>query len=159
MAGRVVAETAAAAALSVMALAVAARTAGRGTLQPLNATSHWRNGDGAAAETGASWRATGVGLLTHVAATGFWAVLFELWLRRGRRTPRRVVGVAAAMAGVSALVDYRATPRRFTPGWELVLSPPAMAGAYLAMSAGFALAAGPQRLSTARTDHGDPHDL
>lgn len=140
---RLLAETAAATALSVLALAATAKLARRGALQPLNATSHWLNGTEAAAEVGGAWRTTGVGLLTHTAATAFWAVLFELWVRRGRRTRRAVSGKAAAIAGLAALVDYRATPKRFTPGWEFVLSPAAMAVAYFAMGAGFALAAGP----------------
>ena len=113
----------------------------RGDLQPLNATSHWLNGEAVAQETRATWRTTGVGLLTHLAATGFWAILYELWLRRGRRTGADVAGKALAMAGVSALVDYRATPKRFTPGWEFVLTPGAMALAYVALGAGLAVGA------------------
>ena len=46
------------------------------------------------------------------------------------------------MAGVAALVDYRATPKRFTPGWEFVLTPGAMAVAYAALGAGLALGDG-----------------
>ena len=151
--GRLLAETAAATALSVLALAATAKLARRGALQPLNATSHWLNGTVAAAKVGGGWRTTGVGLLTHVAATGFWAVLFELWVRRGRRTRREIAGKAAAMAGVAALVDYRATPKRFTPGWEFVLSPAAMAVVYFAMGTGFALAAGPLRRPAAKVGH------
>ena len=33
--------------------------------------------------------------------------------------------------------DYTVTPRRFTPGWELVLSKRSMALVYGAMAAGF----------------------
>ena len=47
--GRLLAETAAATALSVLALAAAAKLARRGALQPLNATGHWLNGTVAAA--------------------------------------------------------------------------------------------------------------
>ena len=137
----VLAETVAATAASTLALALVAKLQGRGALQPLNATSHWLNGEDAADETGAGWRSTGVGLLTHVAATGFWAALYELWLARRGRSLADVVGKAAAMAGVSALVDYRATPKRFTPGWEFVLTPEAMMIAYLALGAGLAVGA------------------
>lgn len=137
----VLAETAVATAASVLALALVSRREGRGALQPLNATSHWLNGDAAAADARARWRTTGVGLATHAAATGFWAVLFELWLRRGPRTRSDVLGKAAAAAGVAALVDYRATPKRFTPGWEFVLTPPGMAVAYAALGAGLAAGA------------------
>ena len=40
------------------------------------------------------------------------------------------------MAAVAAAVDYLATPKRFTPGWEFVLSKRAMALTYAAMAAG-----------------------
>lgn len=143
----VLVETICATALSTLALALLARVQGRGGLQPLNATSHWLNGEAAARERRAGWRTTGVGLATHAAATAFWALAYEAWLGRGRRRPVDILGKAAAMAGVSAWVDYRATPKRFTPGWEFVLSPVAMALAYAALAAG--LAAGSGRL------HGD----
>ena len=135
------AETAAATAASTVALALLARREGRGALQPLNATSHWLNGAGAARDGRAGWRTTGVGLLTHAAATGFWAGFYELWLRRGARTPTDILGKAAAMAGVAALVDYRATPKRFTPGWEFMLTARAMSVAYFALAAGLATGA------------------
>lgn len=131
-----VVDTAVATAASVLALGLAARSEGGGALQPLNATSHSLNGPAAARDTQAAWRTTGVGLLTHTAATGFWAMLFELWLRQGPRTRTITLGKAAAMAGVAALIDYRATPKRFTPGWEYVLTPTAMACAYAALGAG-----------------------
>ena len=147
---RVLAETAAATVSSTLALALLTRVGRHNALQPLNATSHWLNGEAAADETQAAWRTTGVGLLTHAAATGFWAVIYEVWLRRGERTPAHVMGKAAAMAGLSALVDYRATPKRFTPGWEFVLTPSAMALAYFALGAGLAVAAKPVRPDAGR---------
>ena len=45
------------------------------------------------------------------------------------------------VSAIAAAVDYGATPKRFTPGWELVLSKRAMAAAYLAMAAGLAVGA------------------
>lgn len=124
---------------STAALAVAARLEERGALQPLNATSHWLNGDDAGEVAGVDLRHTGVGFATHAAATLFWAVLFEAWI--GRRRPRplsTLVVEAAAMSAVAAAVDYLATPKRFTPGWEFVLSVRGMAIAYAGMAAGLA---------------------
>ena len=138
---RVALETVSATAASAAALAVLARLEGRGALQPLNATSHWLNGEAVARDRAPGWRTTGVGLATHLAATGFWAAIYEGWLRRGRPAPADVWGKALAMGGISALVDYRATPRRFTPGWEFVLTPAAMAVAYAALAVGLAAAA------------------
>ncbi len=135
---RVALEALAATAASGVMLALMAKSEQRGAFQPLNATSHWLNGETVADETTLGWRTTGVGLATHLAATAFWAAIYEGWVRRGGRTASDVVGKAAAMAGISALVDYRATPKRFTPGWEFVLTPAAMAAAYLALAAGLA---------------------
>ena len=119
-------------------LALLALAEGHGPAQPLNATSHWLNGDSAASRRRIDFRHTGVGLATHVAATVFWAALFEAWLRaqpaRGRAD---VVRRAAAVAALAAVVDYTITPRRFTPGWELVLTKRSMALVYAAMAAGF----------------------
>ena len=133
---------AAASLLTAAATALAARREGRGAWQPLNATSHWLNGDGAAQRTRWDLRHTGVGLLTNHAACVFWAACFEAW--RGWRGPAgaaQVVGEAAAMAVVAAAVDYGPTPQRFTPGWELVLSRGGMAIAYAGLTLGLAAGA------------------
>ena len=131
-----------ASATSTAALALVARMEGKGALQPVNATSHWLNGTASATVTRADLRHTGVGYVTHHAATVFWAVLFERAIVR-RRTLRLlpVLRDAVAMSAFAAAVDYGATPRRFTPGWELVLSKRAMAVVYAAMAAGLALGA------------------
>ena len=128
---------------STLALAVVARLEGRGAAQPLNATSHWLNGDRAARRRRVDLQHTGVGLATHGAATVFWAAFFEAWQStrpaRGPGAALDVVGRAGAVAVLAAVVDYTITPRRFTPGWELVLSKGAMAAAYAAMASGFAV--------------------
>jgi hypothetical protein len=56
-----------------MALALAARAEGKGAWQPINATSHWRNGDEAAAHRGIDGAHTGIGYATKHAACIFWA--------------------------------------------------------------------------------------
>ncbi len=127
--------------LSTVMLAIVAKIERRGALQPLNATSHWLHGPRVANDSSLSGRATGVGLATHLAATAFWAAIYETWVRRSDRAATTVVAKAVAMAGISAVVDYRATPKRFTPGWEFVLTPGAMAAVYLALSAGLAAGA------------------
>ena len=119
---------------SVLALALLARAEGHAAVQPLNATSHWLHGRRAAGVTRADLAHTGVGLATHAAATLFWAALWVAW--PGRRRPG-----ALAISALAAAVDYTITPRRFTPGWEFVLSRSAMAGAYGAMALGLATGA------------------
>ena len=43
------------------------------------------------------------------------------------------------MAAIAAIIDYGATPKRFTPGWEFVLSKQSMAVTYAAMALGLTL--------------------
>lgn len=138
--GRSAATTGVVAALvSAAALAAVAKLEGKGALQPMNATSHWLNGDPAANVELPTGRHTLVGLLTHVGAALFWAAPFEAWL--AANPPRSLSALlrdSAAMAGIAAVVDYGATPKRFTPGWELVLSKGGMLVAYLGFTLGLA---------------------
>ena len=128
--------------LSSVGLAVVAEAEGKAPLWPLNATSHWLNGDFAGFYAGADRRRTGVGYATHHAACLFWALPFMAWQRmRPAETVGALVRDGLAMAAVAAAVDYGATPRRFTPGWELVLSKTGMVGAYAALAVGFAAGA------------------
>ena len=131
-----------ASATSTVALALLARAEGKSALQPVNSTSHWMNGEQAAAFSKADFAHTAVGYATHHAATVFWAVFFERWI--GMRRPVAALPLmrdALLMSAVAAAVDYGATPKRFTPGWELVLSKRSMAVAYAAMALGLAVGA------------------
>ena len=124
--------------VSTAGLVLLAEAEGKAPLQPLNATSHWLNGDGAAARRTADVRHSAVGYATHHASCLFWAVPFAAWqATRPARTGGELLRDAVLMAAVAAAVDYGATPKRFTPGWELVLSKTAMAAAYGALAIGF----------------------
>ncbi len=140
---RALASGTAASLTSTAALVLAAEAERKGRAQPTNATSHWLHGEAAAAVERLDLAHTGVGYATHHAATVFWALLYEARLAtRGKPQPPAVLlGEALLVAGVAAAVDYGATPKRFTPGWELVLSKRGMAVAYGAMAAGLAIAA------------------
>ena len=127
---------------STVVLGLLARLEGKAVLQPINATSHWLNGNKAGGFTDADVAHTVVGYATHHAATVFWAVLFERWI--GPRRPVTALSAlqyAVATSTVAAAVDYLATPKRLTPGWELVLSKRSMAVAYGAMAVGLAAGA------------------
>ena len=127
---------------STAALAMAARTEGKAAVRPVNATSHWLNGDGAGAREDVDGAHTAVGLLTNAAASVFWAAFFEAWrVTRKPAAPLPMLRDALAMSAIAAAVDYGATPRRFTPGWELVLSRRGMAVAYGGLAAGLAVGA------------------
>ncbi len=138
--------------VSTLALARLACVNHQAPLRPVNATSHWLHGPAAAAVARADLAHTAVGYATHHAATLFWATIFEAWLARRRPVAALpMLQYALAMSAIAAAVDYVATPKRFTPGWEFVLRPRDMAAAYIAMAAG--LAAGSldsQALSVAR---------
>jgi hypothetical protein len=127
---------------STIALALVARAEGKAASQPINATSHWLNGNDAGSFKGVDIAHTAVGYATHHAANVFWAVLFEWWI--GERRPLPPLELCQRALGTSALaaaVDYGATPKRLTPGWELVLTKRSMAVAYGAMAVGLALGA------------------
>ena len=120
-------------------MALVARAEGHAALQPLNATSHWLHGPKAAAFEGVDLSRTGTGYATHHAATIFWALFFARWM--AVRRPHGTLALTKDAVLISALavaVDYGGTPKRFTPGWEFVLSKKAMAAIYLAMAAGLA---------------------
>lgn len=128
-----------AALVSAGALAAVSKLEGKGALQPTNATSHWLNGDRAADVELPTARHTLVGFVTHLLSAIFWAAPFEAWLAiNPPRTPEALLRDAAAMAGIAAMVDYGATPKRFTPGWELILSKGGMFVGYAAFTLGLA---------------------
>ncbi len=122
---------------SAAALAAAARVEGKAGIRPINATSHWLNGDAAGNYEGLDGTHTLVGFLTNQAASIFWAVFFEIWRAwRGPARPLPMLRDALVLSVVAAAVDYGATPRRFTPGWELVLSRWGMAVVYGGLALG-----------------------
>ena len=127
---------------SAAALALVSVGEGKAAAQPLNATSHWRRGDGAASVKRTDVAHTGLGYATHLAATVFWAAIFNQWTsRRPPSAPLPMLRDAMAMSAIAATVDYTITPHRFTPGWELTLSKCSMAVAYVAMGIGLAAGA------------------
>lgn len=129
-----VAGLAAAAALSLLA-----RAEGKGALQPINATSHWLHGSKAARCDELDARHTLIGFATHCASAVFWALPFEFWRARRRSSANgTLLRDAGLTSAVAAAIDYGATPKRFTPGWELVLSKRSLVVAYGALALGLA---------------------
>ena len=106
-------------------------------LAPVNATSHWLFGAEKAAGPGFRSGPTVVGLITHVAASLFWAAMMALALWRWRLTgglPLMAAGLAtAATAGV---IDYGILPRALSPGWHLVLPPAGVAAGFACLGLG-----------------------
>jgi hypothetical protein len=123
---------------AAVALGLASKSESRSTAAPINATSHWLNGDSAAAVDNVDLRHTAVGYATHHSASLFWAGLFETLRRYSSRTELGAVSRDAVIAATTAaVVDYVFTPHRLTPGWELLLPKRSIALAYLAMAVAF----------------------
>ncbi len=127
---------------SAAALAIAARAEGKAAVRPINATSHWLVGNAAGSFEGYDATHTAIGYLTNHAASIFWALFFEGWrIRRNPVEPLPMLREALVMSAIAAAVDYGATPKRFTPGWEFVLSKKGMAFGYAGLGLGLAAGA------------------
>jgi hypothetical protein len=128
--------------VSAAALALLAKAEGKSAVQPINATSHWLHGDNAAEFARLDTRHTLLGYGTHNASAVFWALPFATWLAfRRPRTPAQLLGDASVVAAIAAMVDYGITPKRLTPGWELVLPKRSMFAAFAVLAIGLALGA------------------
>lgn len=124
---------------SAAALAMLAKAEAKGALQPINATSHWLHGEEAARCAELDARHTLIGFATHYASAVFWALPFEFWRAKRRPSSASALLRGACMTSVvAAAIDYGITPKRFTPGWELVLSKRSMVLTYVALALGLA---------------------
>jgi hypothetical protein len=133
---------AAASLLSAFALAIRGRREQRSAAGPNNGPSQWVYGRAAAYRRDASLRYTLVGLLVHhLSATG-WALLHErVFNAPGRpQTPARQLARAATTAAVANFVDFKMTPKRLRPGFEVQLSKKSLLYVYAAFAIGLALA-------------------
>lgn len=127
--------------VSAALLSTVARAEGKGPLQPVNATSHWMHGPGAGRRRGADLGHTGVGYVTHHASAVFWALPFELWVRRSRLEGGAIVGAAGVVAAAAAVLDYGILPRKLAPGWEHALSRSGVAAGFVGLALGLAAGA------------------
>ena len=113
----------------------------------VNCTAHWLHGKQAAKVKQLDFRHSLPGIATNAAAVFFWSWFYDKALGKNP-TVIRAVTVTVLLGPVSCLIDYKATPRRFTPGWELVFSRADMATIYLSMVVGMALGSGLIRTKT-----------
>lgn len=104
-----------------------------------NAISHWVWGDEAACRDDFSVRHTIVGYTIHHASSTFWATFYEKYFSR-RQTqqvaPALLGGLTVAAA--ACFVDYRLTPHRLQPGYEMRLSKRSLLLVYAAFGLGLA---------------------
>lgn len=129
-----------ASALSAAALALCSQRETHSPFAGVNAISHWVWGDRAALHDAPSLRHTALGYAIHHASASFWAVLFERICGKllDRRAVAPTVQAAAAATAVACFVDYKMTPHRLQPGYEMRLSRPSLALVYIAFGAGLA---------------------
>jgi hypothetical protein len=129
--------------LSLAVLALAGRRENASAVAPVNAVGHWLWGEESLRADQPSLRHTGTGLLTHLGAGLFWAVLYSrVWgHRRAAKTVPQAIAGGIATSAVAFAVDYGVVPKRLTPGFEHRLGPGAMLATYGSLAAGFALGA------------------
>ena len=126
---------------STIALGVCGRYEAGSSTATTNAISHWIWDREALFRKSPSLRHTVLGYAIHHGSATFWAVLYA-WLHANRRPARSVpaaLGGAGVAAATACAVDYLATPRRLTPGFEHHLSKSAMAAVYASFAVGLAL--------------------
>jgi hypothetical protein len=150
-----------AAAISATVLAMRGKHENGSLLGPVNAVSHWIWGDEAAQHDAPSSRYSLLGYAIHHSASTLWATLYERWF--GEHADRNATERADSQVGhpadsharaneigkalasglaVSALacfVDYKMTPYRLQPGYEMRLSKKSLLIVYAAFGLGLAL--------------------
>lgn len=108
---------------------------------PTNAISHWLWGDTAASRDEPSVRYTLTGYATHHVSAILWAILYEKWFgdKADRKEVMPALAGGAAVSALACLVDYKMTPQRLQPGFEMRLSRPALFLVYTSIGVGLAL--------------------
>lgn len=133
----------AASVLSTAALAVCGKIETGDAVAPTNAISHWLWGDVAASKDGFQPKYTIPGYVVHHASAVFWAVLLEKYYghvldKSDAGDTLKVAGVATAVA---CFTDYKLTPHRLQPGFEMRLSKPSLFMVYASFALGLAIGA------------------
>jgi len=131
-----------AAASIASALTLLARGAreNRNASAPVNAVSHWVWKEDAVHHDRPSVRFTLLGYVIHHGAAFFWATLYEKFLARSTDSAAQTLQKTALTSAVACIVDFKFTPRRFTPGYERRLSKRSLVLVYSAFAIGMATA-------------------
>jgi hypothetical protein len=131
---------AAASIASTLALLACGARENRHASAPVNAVSHWVWDEDAVRQNRPSLRFTLLGYVIHHGAALFWASLYEKFLARPNDSTARTMQKSALTAAVACVVDFKFTPRRFTPGYERRLSKQSLFLVYSAFAVGMASA-------------------
>lgn len=131
----------AASVLSTVALAVRGKIDAGNAIAPTNAISHWLWGDNAATKDGFQAKYTIPGYVIHHASAVFWAVLLERYY--GHVLDKSDVGDTLKVTGVATAIacftDYKLTPHRLQPGFEMRLSKRSLFMVYASFALGLAI--------------------
>jgi hypothetical protein len=134
-----------AAAISTAVLAVRGKYETGTPFGPVNAISHWIWGDEAAQHNAVSSRYSLLGYTIHHSASTLWATMYEKWFGKhaDMQLERREIGKALAggiaVSALACFVDYKMTPHRLQPGYEMRLSKKSLLIVYGAFALGLAL--------------------
>lgn len=132
---------AAASILSTVALAVRGKADAGNRLSPVNAVSHWIWGDIAAEKRGFQAKYTIPGYLIHHASAVFWAVLLEKYYGHvlDKSSKADTIKAATVATAVACFADYKLTPHRLQPGYEMRLSKTSLLMVYASFALGLVL--------------------
>jgi hypothetical protein len=130
-----------AAAVSAAILAIRGTHENGSLLGPVNAVSHWIWGNDAAQHDRASIKYSLLGYGIHHGASVFWATLFEKWFghHNDKQEFRKTIANGMAVSALANFVDYKMTPKRLQPGYEMRLSKKSLLAVYAAFGLGLAL--------------------
>jgi hypothetical protein len=131
----------AASVLSTAALAALGKVEAGDTIAPTNATSHWLWGDVAASKNGFQSKYTIPGYLIHHLSAVFWAILLENYYghKLDKMHAAETMKIAGATTAIALFSDYKLTPHRLQPGFEMRLSKPSLLAVYVAFAIGLGL--------------------
>lgn len=127
--------------LSTVALALGGRREAGDAYAPTNAVSHWIWGDIAGRQNGFQPKYTVLGYLIHHGSAVFWAALLEKCYghKLDKGDADTIVKAAAATTAIACFADYKLTPHRLHPGYEMRLSKPSLLAVYASFGLGLAI--------------------
>jgi hypothetical protein len=139
--------------LSTAALMVCGKIEAGDPIAPTNAISHCIWGDISATKNGFQAKYTIPGYVIHHASSVFWAVILEKYYgheldKSDASGTLKIAGVATAIA---CFADYKLTPHRLQPGFEMRLSKPSLFMVYASFA--FGLAIGARAVRNKRVDN------
>jgi len=132
--------------VSTAALATRGKQETGSPFAPTNAISHWLWGDRAARHNEPDLRHTLLGYTIHHASSLLWATIYERFFTPAgqqasaqvkRNTSATLLG-SATVAATACFVDYKLTPHRLQPGYEMRLSKKSLFLVYASFAAGLA---------------------